>query len=133
MGLIRPIRQGEQTVAVDVTREPEGRFPETTMAKERSKAYEAVGEIMKLHRASESNARWAAVRTALRLRDSGTRKLAEDRGFLEGIARQFQVHEFHLGLFVDITQCLCQLLPVGHDEAREEILAAWRLMDSERG
>ena len=133
MGLIRPIRQGDQTVAVDVTREPEGRFPETTMAKERSKAYEAVGEIVKLHHASESNARWAAARTALRFRDSGTRKLAEDRNLLGGIARQFGVHECHVQLFVDITQCLCQLLPVGHDEVREEIMAAWRLMDSQRG
>lgn len=125
------IRQNGTVVGVAIPREPPERFPETTMVKERAKAYEAVGAIMKLHRASESNARWAAVKTALRLRDNGTRKLAEDRTFLEGIARQYGVHEYHVSLYVDVVQCLCKMLPVGHEEERAEILAAWKAIQQQ--
>jgi len=132
------VRQERMVVAVKPEATPPRELPESSMAKERAKAYEAVGEIMKLHRASEYNARWAAVRTALRFRDQGTRKMAQarvpvpgggNRWLLEEIAEKYGIHECHVQLFVDVVQCLCKMLPVTHDEERQEILAAFQAME----
>lgn len=131
MGLVRGDTGKGKVFAVQVERKPLEKFPETTMTKERSVAYEAVRSIMSLHRASESNARWAAARTALRLRDQGTRKLAEDRGYLTGIATAFGVHDFHVELYIDVVQCLCKMLPVGNAEVHQSIMVAFKKLDEE--
>lgn len=101
------------------------------MAKQRAYAYSRVGDIIKLHRASEQNARWAAVRTALRFRDTGTRHLANDDFILRDLAKQFQVHGHHVELFVDVVRCLCRHLPETRTEASLELLTAWKLMEAE--
>lgn len=108
-------------------------IPESTMQRERSEAMRRVGEIVELHREQEKYALWCARRTAINLRDNGTRELGKDRTFTGTLAKQYNIEGDHHRLFMTVVECLLEYLPVTRAESDVEMVKIWKMVEERLG
>jgi hypothetical protein len=87
---------------------------------------QAFNEQLDIHRVSEANARYGAKCTVASFVSRGLHELADDRGLLEGMAKQYKIKSEHVQLYVELVQKMihAERFPKQYDQRAAQVAGA---------